>query len=180
MLTESLAEELLARQLKGAMIRRIPTVIPQWGERTRTSESAVYQLFFLGPTARVPLQVDPENGNQCPFCGVAPLFCTVCLEGFLNCRSCGKRGIVGTDESPKKSDPRLLYVPAPYDRIIDARMWDGSDIFGEHINGFVTRRVVDLLVKLKAHPFEAEPVPVNVYGATSEQLERLETCLQPL
>ncbi len=40
--------------------------------------------------------------------------------------------------------------------------------------------MVQFLLKMKAHPFRAIPLPVNVHGASQADLERLEQARAPL
>jgi hypothetical protein len=51
---------------------------------------------------------------------------------------------------------------------------------GSSYAGTITRRALDWLLSIHAGPFVAEPIAVNVFGLTKDDLEHLEVARTPL
>ena len=114
---------------------------------------------------------------KCWNCGAEPI-CPVCHRRPASCPKCDAEYIVSEEDANLRNEKRLVIVDDPEHPYpaIDLARWDGSDYFC----GEMTHRMVQFLLKMKAHPFRAIPLPVNVHGASQADLERLEQARAPL
>ena len=128
-----------------------------------------------------PMMIVPEEANLCEYCGYAPLFCPECGKAKLNdwdfssvCPKCDKIWQLGTQATEsEKQKMRIQEADPSPGSCVNLSQWDGSDF---NTGMLVTRRVVNLLERLKCGSFRAEPVAVDVTG---EQWQRLEASREP-
>jgi hypothetical protein len=109
--------------------------------------------------------------NACPLCGYKPLVCPDCGEYPSLCPKCD--GI--TDVLPKEhqgpNDRRFLRGRESVARVLDGRLWDGSDfIYGR----FISRRALNFLQSIKATRYAAIPVELDLEGVDEKQLTLLQ------
>ena len=79
------------------------------------------------------------------------------------------------EEHGGAEDPRIILKPTPdLGFVIDARRWDGNDFCGDFLDGIVTARAVDFLVRAGAAPFLAQPLRTRIDGLDADQRKRLE------
>ena len=131
-----------------------------------------------------PMTILPEEANRCEHCGHGPLLCPGCGKIKLDdwdssclCPKCGKTWQFGSDATESQMREMRIQDPEPFPgSFVDMSRWDGSDF---NTGMLVSRRVVDLLERLKCGSFRAEPVAVDVTGLTDEQWKLLEASRQP-
>ncbi|MDP7020499.1 MAG: hypothetical protein QGG36_32165 [Pirellulaceae bacterium] len=113
---------------------------------------------------------DPVDANKCPSCGQRPLQCPGCGLTQRVCSKCGRdEFFVAAKFHKGESDVRIASMANPKREIIEARLWNGDDVFGDGAATFVSWRFVDYLTSVHVGPFVATPVWTNVAGLNGEQ-----------
>jgi hypothetical protein len=165
---EELAIRLLKSPLLGIVVQR-----PEfWTCGGYPKPKDWYLVQGVGPSARKRRTMTPEpykcwnckNEPLCPDCGFLPPTCPVCGVNY----KIPDHKWDGKDESKL-----VMYGCSPR---IDVKAWDGSDYCGT----VITHRMLQFLLSCHAHPFRALPIPVDVKGATAEELKRLEIARTPI
>jgi hypothetical protein len=160
-----LALKLVASELDGIRISQATVLSPetidrQWYHVTNDRHKALLQ------------PVCSPAPYHCWNCGFEPI-CRVCGGVPHTCPRCEERYLINEDEWRGEGDNRLVcdgtFEAHPYP-IVDLRLWDGADFFGDTI----THRMYQFLVSEGAHPFRIAPVAANIRGATADDLRRLD------
>jgi hypothetical protein len=73
--------------------------------------------------------------TKCPFCGRELMICPGCGKINSPCWQCGKPTLVAEDENPGPTDKRVRIGKYPDRLIVEAKDWDGSDLFAVEGNG---------------------------------------------
>lgn len=165
---KDVAERIEQHELKGAVITPVRCV-----GNGELPLGALMQIYFGGKRCPPGVVIDPADENQCPFCEFNPVICPKCNTVLSPCPNCGAEWVVSQSQHRGAKDRRAVWA-LERQHVIDGKKWDGSDFFGQDVNGKVTRRVVDVLLSMHAVPFAAEPIPVIVDDMTPQELDRLE------
>jgi len=136
-----------------------------------TTEIDVFLLNKDGAPCVREREVHIPEPNHCPFCSYSPIVCPECKDVTYHCPQCGKDLFVVTRDCPDMNDLRFCIDPPPErGMIIDIDRWDGSDFVpGGNLSGFVTKRVVDWLVREDIQPFIAWPARADVAQLTEDK-----------
>lgn len=141
----------------------------------------IYAWQFTGENCCRP-ELIVGGKNECPFCGNAPLICSVCGQWCNQpCRKCKKYTMCPEDEM--HADEKLVRFDS--DRpdlqiILEGKRWDGADCVQRPGRSLLSKRVVDWLVKRDASPFVAVPVRFCTDGMSDEQQRWLAEAIRPL
>lgn len=177
-----LLETMQKKGLTGLRVSQVSQEKDEYGPTWLADDEIVMIDGVCSPYSRWELL--PEESNVCEYCGYSPILCPVCGMSKLNrrdfssiCPKCDRVWLLGPDapESEKKKMRIQVADPLP-EPCVDLAEWDGSDF---NTGMLVTRRVVELLERLKCGSFRAEPVAVDVTGLTDEQWKLLEASRQP-
>lgn len=156
--------------LRGARAERLRIAVNQ----SELKNPDLVRLRFTGSECLRPCTIVPPAPNACPFCGWGPVVCPVCRDVTHQCIRCQQQIVVPEDDLAGPQDKRYGIERVP-DKglVLDGSRWDGSDFICGPDQGFVTRRVVDWLLREKAGPFEATPCRIDVSGLDARQVEWL-------
>jgi hypothetical protein len=140
-----------------------------------TTEIEVFLLNKDGAPCVREREVHVPDPNECPFCGYAPIVCPECKHVKYDCPQCRKHLFIVTRNCSDATDLRFCIDPPPErGMIIDVARWDGSDFIPGGIqSGFVTKRVIDWLVREDIRPFIAWPARADITDLTEEKRELL-------
>jgi|SRR5579872_273465 len=141
----------------------------------------LFQLAFEGNCPGHMPHVEPPSEDRCPHCGAGPVVCPECGCWWEPCHSCGQAWGVEAQFHGGPDDPHIRFEVVGVDPfIVDPRQWDGTDFMGKNHGGWITRRALDWLLSIRAGPFVAIPIAVNVYGLTKAERETLELARRPI
>ncbi len=109
-----------------------------------------------------------DASNLCPYCRKEPILCEGCgWRSFYDCPACGKRVHHGGGYTIKPDGKSLFLEKGPKKMVVEARDWDGSDLFCGRGHGggwFANRRAKDWFDRTHVIGIDFEPALLNVEG----------------
>jgi hypothetical protein len=108
--------------------------------------------------------------NLCPFCKESWVICKLCGFEFSRCPKCDTVCEVWINAERDPGDRRLTYeAPHPGGRVLEGRLWDGSDFIQTQHYFYVSRRAFEWFASTHAGPIWGMKARFCVDGLSQDQ-----------
>jgi hypothetical protein len=173
--TEALAKRIIDQGFNGVTPKHLKIIENQ----SEIEAPRLVWLQFSRHTRHKPFvrrnTIRLEEPNACPFCGWGPVVCPSCGDITYDCERCKERILVPASDHKGADDKRWTIQRKPAaGTILEGKHWNGNDFVHFGSLHFVSKRVVDWLLRVHAAPFIAKPARVDVTGMTPEQRAKLD------
>jgi hypothetical protein len=169
---DTFAKRLLDKKFCGLMSRNI--------EITENQSAIIDPKLVWLQSSRCDLfrrQAKPrlDGPNVCPFCDWGPVVCPECGDISYDCERCKERILVPEKQHQGAGDKRwIIKSRSAPESILEGKHWNGNDFIMSRGWHYISKRVVDWLLRVHAAPFIAKPARVDVTGMSPEQRAKLD------